>query len=262
MITILTTTFNRSHTLERLYKSLLRQTSSHFEWLIIDDGSSDNTKSLISYFNEQAKINTRYIYQNNAGKHIAINNGVQHARGNIIFIVDSDDAISDDAIATIDEKLQQHDSHDLVGLCFRKCFFDGCIVGNAIELHTPLVLSPNEAGRLFAGDLAYIFKKEAMSEHPFPAVKGEFFVPELYIWNKINDTGKILFFPQKSIYHCEYLEDGYSMNFQLHLKRNPHGFGIYYRDQIFRKNPVISKCKYALRLLQCSFYKLLTMGKQ
>ena len=255
MITVLTPTYNRSKTLVRLYQSLQEQTVHDFEWLIIDDGSSDNTEEILEIFKQDTKFPIRTIYQKNSGKHVAINSGVVVANGDWIFIVDSDDALSSDAVSKVIESLSRYKSDNLTGVCFRRAYFDNNIIGVTSGLPGKLLnIKPTEAGRLLQGDLAYIFKKTAMVKFPFPVFDGEKFVPELYIWNKIGDIGDILFFSEDAIYYCEYLLDGYSHNFKLNLKKNPRGFLHFYKTQIFREKWGISKLKCIIRTLQCCFY--------
>lgn len=254
MITVLTPAYNRDYTLERVFESLLQQTDKCFEWLVIDDGSTDDTAALICKLSERADFKVRYFHQPNAGKHVAINTGTRLAETDWIFILDSDDALTPDAIAAVRQGLAEHAADKLLGLCFRKAFFNGLIIGERKELATKLFLHPTEAGKLLKGDLAYIFRRAALLSHPFPVIHGERFVPELYIWNKIGDDGKILFMTQKYIYLCEYLADGYSNNFTNNLKRNPRGFLIYYRSQFFREKIYVSKLKCAIRSLQCWYY--------
>ena len=100
-ITIFTPTYNRDYIIINLYKSLLIQTLKDFEWLIIDDGSTDNTELLVSSFIKDNKINIRYIKQQNGGKHRAINKALEEAKGELFFIVDSDDQLVDNAIERI-----------------------------------------------------------------------------------------------------------------------------------------------------------------
>ena len=224
MITVLTPTFNRSHTLPRLFESLCSQECKDFEWIVIDDGSTDDTQALLSDFEKSAPFVIRVIQQPNSVKHVAINVGTFAAMGNWVLIVDSDDALTPDAITTIKEKLSQFNSNSLVGLSFRRAYFDGKIIGKRIVGPSVMKLTPSEASALFKGDLVYVFKKDSMLKNPFPVIPDEKFVPELYIWNKISDAGNIYFFVDKYIYLCEYLPDGYSHNFSANLKRNPQGF--------------------------------------
>lgn len=255
MITVLTPTYNRAYTLERLYQSLLLQ-NIPFEWLIIDDGSTDTTRQLIATFQQSSPFTIRYTYQDNAGKHLAINTGVPKAQGDFVFIVDSDDMLTEDALFYVQNVIESLGKND-VGICFRRAYFDGNLIGTNKLSAEPLYLSPTEAGNYFQGDLAYIFRTSALFSHPFPAINGEKFVPELLIWNAIGDEGKIIFYPDKAIYLCEYLADGYTVNFKRNLRRNPKGFALFYRDQIFRERSLIRKIKCAVRYLQCLYYEVI-----
>lgn len=254
MITVLTPTFNRAHTLRRLFDSLLQQTDKRFEWLVIDDGSTDETGNLVRELATGADFKVRYIAQENGGKHVAINTGAALAEAEWIFIVDSDDALTPDAIAAAGQVLAKQAQDDLSGICFRRAFFNGELIGEKNPSASQLFLHPTAAGKLLQGDLAYIFRRSALLAHPFPVIAGERFVPELYIWNKIGDDGKILYMTEKYIYLCEYMQDGYSINFFRNLKRNPRGFLLYYRSQFSRETSPIQKLKYAVRSMQCWYY--------
>lgn len=260
MITVLTPTYNRAYTLERLFKSLLVQ-NNFLEWVIIDDGSTDSTKRLIASLQEESPFPIRYFYQENSGKHVAINTGTHAAIGEYLLIVDSDDMLTDDACTIIKDALKNIPI-TAVGVCFRKAYFDHTVIGKKNLPSAPLILSPIEAGYFFQGDLAYIFKTNALRSNPFPIISGEKFVPELLIWNRIADNGDIVFFPSTVIYLCEYLSDGYSANFKKNLRRNPKGFALYYRDQIRRKVGFVQRIKYSIRLFQCFAYSLQNLVKK
>lgn len=258
MLTILTPTYNRSHTLSRLFDSLCGQSNYDFEWLIIDDGSTDETSLLLQSFKNTAPFTIRIVYQENSGKHVAINTGVVAAAGDWIFIVDSDDALTPCAVKQINESLSTIDNNKTVGICFRRAYFDNKIVGKTEGLYGDVVkLHPTEAGHLLKGDLAYIFKTETMMKFPFPVFNGEKFVPELYVWNKIGDVGDVYFYVNKSIYLCEYLADGYTQNFKANLRKNPRGFLVFYKSQIFREVSLIRKVKCIIRTVQCFLFFLM-----
>jgi len=256
MITVVTATFNRRPTLERLWQSLCSQTEQlPFEWVLVDDGSTDDTTKWFDQISQPIHIKTSYVRQPNQGKHVAINTAVKHATGDWIVILDSDDLLTADAIETITSDIIKTERHDkLLGLSYRKSHLDGKLVGKSIKEREPLCLKPNKAGALFEGDLAYVFKKTALAKSPFPTIPNEKFVPELLIWNKIADEGDILYFPAKSIYLCEYLPDGYSAKFKTMLKQNPRGFSLFYRDQVKRLNLGIPWIKAVIRYLQCQLY--------
>ncbi|HFK3157182.1 TPA: glycosyltransferase family 2 protein, partial [Citrobacter sedlakii] len=109
MISVLTPTYNRAYTLTRLYTSLINQSAKSFEWVVIDDGSIDDTEKLIKEFQKQNLIRIFYFYQTNTGKSQAINAGVQLCEGSHILIVDSDDILTYDAISCVEDSLNQAD---------------------------------------------------------------------------------------------------------------------------------------------------------
>ncbi len=259
MITILTPSYNRAHTLTRLFESLIQQSNQNFEWLIVDDGSHDKTFDLVSDFIGKNKINIKYFFQENKGKPSAVNFGVEKASGSYIFIVDSDDLLPADSIETICEKIKFHESlnNTFSGVCFRKSTLDGRLLGIDFKQNENKFkyLNSTELKNLFNVDLAYIFKRNVMLEYPFPFFDNENFVPELYIWNKITDYAKVYAYINKSIYLCEYLPDGLTANFKKQLRKNPRGFALYYKNQFKRESNLITKIKIFIRLAQCFLYR-------
>lgn len=228
----------------------------NFEWVVVDDGSEDDTSGLVRGFQQAAPFPIRYMWQSNSGKPIAINTGVEVSNGDWVFIVDSDDAVTKDAVGQIEAAIEQDATPEHVGLCFRKELFSGEWVGrkNSLSSAGPIMMTPTEAGHYFKGDLAYVFRRNVLLELPFPRIEGEKFVPELYIWNQVADRGRILFYPGTSIYRCDYLEDGYSRNFRQNLRSNPEGFYLFYASQISRENGFFRKLKSFVRASQCRWY--------
>lgn len=254
MITIMTPTYNRAYVLPRLYDSLCQQTRQDFEWLVIDDGSTDGTAELIFDYRVKSDFSISYFYRENGGKHRAINEGVVHATGDWIIIVDSDDLLTGDAVAKLYD-VMNHIGSEFVGMCFRKATLSGHMIGiSGTVWSKSMVMQPIMAGHVLKGDLAYVFRTNVMRECPFPEFPGEKFVPELYIWNKIADIGKIVFYVDQVIYLCEYLPDGYTSNFKKNLRSNPCGFGLFYRDQVIRDTRLFGKVKACVRSLQCILY--------
>lgn len=254
MITIMTPTYNRAYVLPRLYDSLCQQTRRDFEWLVIDDGSTDGTAELIFDYRVKSDFSINYFYKENGGKHRAINEGVVHATGDWIIIVDSDDLLTGDAVAKLYD-VMNHIGSEFVGMCFRRAKLSGHIIGiSDTAWSKSMVMQPIMAGHILKGDLAYVFRTNVMRECPFPEFPGEKFVPELYIWNKIADIGKIVFYVDQVIYLCEYLPDGYTSNFKKNLRSNPCGFGLFYRDQVIRDTRLFGKVKACVRSLQCILY--------
>ncbi|WP_421340121.1 glycosyltransferase family 2 protein [Aeromonas veronii] len=250
----MTPTYNRAYVLPRLYDSLCQQTRRDFEWLVIDDGSTDGTAELIFDYRVKSDFLINYFYKENGGKHRAINEGVVHATGEWIIIVDSDDLLTGDAVAKLYD-VMNHIGSEFVGMCFRRAKLSGHIIGiSDTAWSKSMVMQPIMAGHILKGDLAYVFRTNVMRECPFPEFPGEKFVPELYIWNKIADIGKIVFYVDQVIYLCEYLPDGYTSNFKKNLRSNPCGFGLFYRDQVIRDTRLFGKVKACVRSLQCILY--------
>ena len=121
LVTIFTPTYNRGYLLTRLYNSLLEQTDINFEWIIVDDGSTDSTKEIVSSFIEDKRIKVIYEYQNNSGKHVAVNKGIDLASGDYFGIVDSDDYLLPDAIYSIKTAFNTLElSKNFAGISFNK----------------------------------------------------------------------------------------------------------------------------------------------
>lgn len=258
-ITVFTPTYNRASLLGKTYESLKSQTCKDFEWLIIDDGSIDNTRSLIDSFIKENKIDIRYIYQENGGKQRAINKGSELAKGELFFIVDSDDFIVPDAIERIQQEWESvQKKNEYAGLCFRKVR-----IGSLQLLGSPFPYPVFDSNSL---DLAYhyhiyadkaeVFRTEVLRTFPFPEFEGENFVPEALIWYRISASGLKLRCVDIGIYCCEYLEDGLTKNFSSNLKRNNRGFCLFYKELLYYKNTSFypHKIKAIIRIIQCYFY--------
>lgn len=256
----MTPTYNRAHTLQRLYDSLCTQAienKSLYEWVVVDDGSIDDTKKLIHNFATENRINIRYICQSNSGKPSAINSGVLISSGEYIFIVDSDDLLTRDAIMQIveaDRSISVDVRNSISGFCFGKGDLNGINLSSVVSISKGSLMTATECSNLFNVDLAYVFKKELLKKNPFPHFLNEKFIPELFIWNKITDVKPVLVLQDKVIYLCEYLDDGLSRNFKSQLKMNPRGFALFYSDQISRESKFLIKLKRLVRLFQCYFY--------
>lgn len=212
-ITIFTPTFNREKTLPRLYESLKEQTSHCFEWLIIDDGSTDNTSNLFNkWIKEDNGFKIRYYKTANGGKQRAINEAVKLALYDYFFIVDSDDYIDPYAIEQICSWIQQIDNNsNFAGVSGIKCHFNGNYIdGEPLFNKQTYIDATNIERRKYnlQADMAEIYKTNILKKYPFPVWHDEKFTPECIVWDAIALDGyKIRWFNSK-IYYCEYLEDG------------------------------------------------------
>ena len=223
-IAILTPTYNRIHTLPRLFQSLMDQSSYDFKWYIVDDGSTDGTdEKYKDFFNDNFEV--IFIKKLNGGKHTALNVGINAIAEELTIIVDSDDYLETHAVETILEDWRTYcDKADIAGLCYYKMFDNGNIVGqrfpSGTEIDSYINLRVNKDVR---GDKAEIFKTEVLRKYPFPVFEGEKFLSEAIVWSAISKAGYKLAFIDKGIYYCEYLTDGISAAGRKHQLKNPRG---------------------------------------
>lgn len=214
-ISILTPTYNRGKLLLPLYDSLKNLTFKDFEWLIVDDGSEDDTEqyalSWIAHNIENAEFPIRYIKKSNGGKHTAINRGVREANGELILILDSDDTLPADSLATIAQYYEQCKGYkDCAGVCGLMAHHDGQLIGTGFPkdpmYESALQFRYAEKGNV-TGDLLEVYKTSVMREFPFPEIENEKFCPESLVWNRIANKYKLFCF-NKVIYYRDYLEGG------------------------------------------------------
>lgn len=218
MITVMTTVYNRAYIIEHLYKSLLRQTSSDFEWLIIDDGSTDNLKALCEKWSvEMHEFEIHYVYRENGGKHRAWNTGLQYIHGDYVFVVDSDDYLLDNAIEKLISWIEQIDRDErFAGVSGNKGYYKG----NSLKMHgtypaNKKFVDATNLQRYYKklnGDKAEVYRTSILKKYPFPEFEGEIFCSEGAVYGRIAHDGyKLRWFPD-IICICEYLEDGLMNN--------------------------------------------------
>lgn len=231
-VTVFTPTYNRAYILGDLYHSLQRQTCMDFEWLIVDDGSADDTKALVaSWQGEENLFPIRYIYQENGGKCRAINRGLKEADGRLFFTVDSDDYLTDDAI----EKVIRWD-----GELPRDGHFCG-YVGNrgTTPTQTPNRLFPGgyldgtalDRYDQVDGERAFVFYTEIHRKYLYPEFPGEKFLTEAVTWDLMAHDGYKMRFYNDIIWIWEYKDDGLTRAGYRVFLENPQGTGLFFRQK-------------------------------
>ena len=247
LITVFTPTYNRAYRLDALYISLCKQTFTDFEWLIIDDGSTDNTKELVDAWIREDKIKIRYIKQPNGGKHRAINRGVSVAKGVLFFIVDSDDILPIDSL----EKINNHylmikDRKGFGGLCGLKADYHGQIVGGEKKFGIIECSSIDLRYRFkVKGDMSEVFYTSVMKEFPFPEIENERFCPEALIWNRISSKYLIHYFDETT-YCCEYLDDGLTSSIVKVRVKSPIASCMTYAELVKAPIPIAQRFRSAI----------------
>lgn len=244
LITIFTPTYNRVSLLPRLYESLIGQNLQNFEWVIVDDGSTDDTEQVVGAFAAEHKIPINYCKKANGGKHLAINKGVEMAKGDLFFIVDSDDYLTPDATEKIAGYFPviQH-REDLAGVSFRRGINESQYIG------TPQSFKDMEASALdfrfqykIDGDMAEVFKTSVLRQYPFPTIDHEKFCSEALVWNRIALKYSILW-TSHIIYIGEYLEGGLTANSIKTRQQSPRYATLGYSELSKMPIPFLQKVK-------------------
>ena len=215
-ITVVTPTYNRADKLHRLFQSLCGQTSKDFKWLCIDDGSTDGTEQLImNLIREQRDIENgiqiRYIKKENGGKHSALNIAFREVDTELLFIVDSDDVLTDDAIETICTDWSRLINHDkLCGIGYLRGYSEYSRIGDAYSADRFLSNFITERyNKGVDGDKAEVWVTEKLRGFQYPEVEGEKFISESVAWIWLAKQYD-MFFVNKIIYITEYLVGGLS----------------------------------------------------
>lgn len=259
-LSIVTPTFNRGYILGACYQSLLRQTCKDFEWIVVDDGSSDNTEELVNSFITENKIDIKYVRQENGGKHIAHNTGAEYAQGEMFLCLDSDDQLTEDAVAFAKECWQENKVDGIVGILAKRGAISDRqpICGmwqEGLQSATMFDLC-NKYG--FSGDTALFFKTEILKKEKFISFAGERFIPETALYCEIDEYGEMLLV-DKVLYLTEYLPDGLTAKYHTLLRKNPNGTAYTYYQQLCMSHSKKQKLKYAM-LTQ--MYKSLSKDKK
>lgn len=254
-LTIFTPTFNRAHLLPRLYKSLCEQICKDFVWLVLDDGSTDDTARIVENWKSEGIINIQSFRQENQGKHVAHNLGVKKCETDWFVCVDSDDYMLDkNAIGLIVSTLETIHREDLSGVIFPKQVINHPCY-NLPDSGTIMSLRDlYDSG--FNGETTLVYQTSILKRFLFPKFEGEKFVTEVVIYDQIDDYYKMLF-NNKPVVICEYQSDGLSNNFTSLFRNNPQGWA-------FRFNQRSKYCKNSKeRFVCCAKYACFCMiGKK
>jgi glycosyltransferase involved in cell wall biosynthesis len=184
--TVFTPTYNRAHTLHRVFESLRAQTFTDFEWLIIDDGSTDNTRELVASW--RATFPIRYIHKENGGKHTAFNLGVLEARGQLFLTFDSDDSCVPESLQTFYDVWQGiEDKENFAGVTALCMTEEGEVVGDKFiaDVCDATYLEDKYIYKI-KGEKWGFQRTEVLKEFPFPEPEGLKLVSEGYVWARIS----------------------------------------------------------------------------
>ena len=249
-ITILTPTYNRASLLPRLFDSLLRQTNKDFEWIVVDDGSTDDTREVVANLKEKCggAFPMDYVYKANGGKHMAINIGAERARGELLFIADSDDLLTDDALETVANSWHDiSDDKSFAGIAGLDITMDTReVIGSGLpQEHIDCNAIDIRYRHHVTGDMKEVFRTEVLREFPFPEFAGERFCPEQLVWFRMARRYRLRYI-NKPIYIADYQPDGITAGITRARMRNPSASMLTYAELTECPVPFLVKVKAAI----------------
>ena len=223
-VTVITPTYNRARELKRLYDSLLAQEDKDFNWLVVDDGSTDETQSVVREWLRDGRLSMTYIKKPNGGKHTALNVGIAQIDTPWTFIVDSDDYLTENAISLIRQKISEDDRENICGLAFLRQSKSGSYLTNKTVPKSGMIDDYIHCryGLDIRGDMAEVWKTKCLKEFPFPEFENEKFCSEDVVWISMAQKYKMRFY-NEVIYISDYLEGGLTRSRRSQNLKSPKG---------------------------------------
>lgn len=239
-LTVITTTYNRAYCLHQLYESLIRQTSDDFMWMIVDDGSTDNTCELVESWMEEQKVVISYYYKENGGMHTARNYAYERVKTEINTIIDSDDWMTDTAVETIVNFWKENRADEFYGIISNNVDVEGNLIGTEF----PSGLNSDTLTNLFEnrgvrGDKKLILRSDLSRQYPYPEFPGEKFFPASYKFMCLDLDYKLLILDACTcVVDCN--EDSMTRDKYAQYRSCPRGFA-FYRNAIIKisKSPLV-----------------------
>lgn len=252
-LTVFTPTYNRAYILQRCYESLVRQTSKDFIWLIIDDGSTDNTKSLVDqWIKEKNEFEIKYVYKENGGMHTGHNKAYELIDTELNVCIDSDDFMPDNAVELIVDFWSKYGSDRYSGIVSLDNDDKGNIIGTKLPNKKSIKLCDfyDMGGK---GDKNLIYRTDIMKKYPpYPEFKGEKFVPLDYKYLLADQEYDLLILNEPTC-TVEYMEDGSSRNMFRQYYKNPRGFSFMRKVHMVYDKKFINKFKNCIHYVSSSF---------
>lgn len=241
-LTIYTPAYNRGELLKRAYESLKRQTSQDFLWMIVDDGSSDDTENIVGGFISENALEIQYIKKANGGKHTATNAALSAVTTPLIMIsLDSDDFLKADAVRRI---IDEHRlAPDAAGYVFMKENSAGKPLYSYFSKSLD-IMSWRDAmvTGSFDGEALLILKSSYAKRFRYPEIEGERFFTEGFVYLQMTEP---FVWRREAIYVAEYLDDGYTRNILDCFRRNPVCYAMYNNLRVSLYSSVLKRLKYA-----------------
>ena len=229
--TIFTPTFNRKELIEKLYKSLQKQTYKDFEWLIVDDGSADGTKEKAEEFLSEKKLDIKYYFKENGGKQRAYNFATDKANGELFICLDSDDEYVGNGLETILKYWKKYEKNsNIAGMGYLSTYPNREVIGSSFP-EKEMISTQFDIYNKYSvkGDKGLMFRTEIIKKYKFPVFDDEKFITEAVVYNRICEKYKMVYVNEK-IEIKEYQEDGLTAKYNNLLLRNPKGQALYHNE--------------------------------
>lgn len=228
ILTIFTPAYNRAHTITRTYESLLNQNCKDFIWLIVDDGSTDNTAELVKQWQKKDNgFEIQYIYKENGGMHTAHNTAYENIHTELNVCIDSDDCMGENAVKIILEKWEEVKDKGYAGIIGLDADMNGNIIGSGFPdgLEETTVIGYYSAGG--SGDKKLVYRTDIINKYPpYPVFEGEKYVALSYKYRLIDQSYKMAVL-DKVLCNVDYQADGSSNTMWKQYLRNPKGFAFW-----------------------------------
>jgi len=253
-LTVFTPTYNRAYILHKCYESLLRQTCKDFKWLVVDDGSTDNTKEIVQDWIDEGKIPISYFYQENQGMHDAHNAAYRLIDTELNICIDSDDYMPDDAVEKIIKFWQAKGNEKYAGMVGLDITAEGKIIGTPFPESLKETTLSDFYTRGGKGDKKLIYRTDVINSYPeYPIFKGEKFVPLDYKYLLVDQDYKLLTI-NEGLVVVEYMPDGSTKNIFKQYRKNPQGFAFARIAYIRYGKSFTGKLKNAIHLVSSAIF--------
>lgn len=234
-LTIFTPTYNRMEKLKDCYDSLKRQSNKDFIWMIVDDGSTDQTEELVSEWINQKIIKIEYIKKENGGKASAINLSIDNCKTNLWMCLDSDDILTDNAVEIILKSYSDIiKTENICGLLALRTGKDGNVMNNKSRVPNHVQYATLTEIRYYYKidtEYAIVYKTEIAQKYKYPLIPGEKFMPLSYVYDQIDQKYQYKII-HEDVMVSEYLDDGITRNKKNILLKNPKGFILFNKQRM------------------------------
>lgn len=242
-ISFFTPTYNRGYILKNLYNSLLRQTNKDFCWIIVDDGSTDNTEELVRKWLFENNIEIIFRRQKNQGKMAAHNYGVKLSNTDLFVCIDSDDFVVDNFVEIIISKQNYLSQNKIAGIIAYRGKSKDEPIGTEFNLDLKTSTLSCIYNQGFIGDTTLVFKTDVIKKYPFPIIEGEKFITESFVYDQIDKDYRYVLLP-KVLTICEYRNDGLTLNGMKLVFNNPAGWAARSIQQGNSESEIIKRMKH------------------